>query len=227
MNTKFYNANHAYNYLLDYIIQHGEAFDNTRAIFNCGFYMDNPSENHIQNIERGWKHEYAEAEWQWYLSGDRSTAKLGEIYGKIPQIWQRMADGNGNVNSNYGYQWERGYQLDKVVAQLKDNPQTRQAAISIYDGKEINKYRHDTPCTYAVQFTVLDNKLNMCVVMRSNDLWFGFCNDQYQFSKLQEMVSERTGYKIGTYYHFAHNLHLYDDQIPEQNTLTSRARKYG
>jgi methylisocitrate lyase len=52
--------------------------------------------------------------------------------------------------------------------------------------------------------------------MRSNDLWFGFCNDQYQFSKLQEMVSKRTGYNVGTYYHFAHNLHLYEDQIPEK-----------
>jgi thymidylate synthase len=40
-------------------------------------------------------------------------------------------------------------------------------------------------------------------------------------------VSKRTGYEIGTYYHFAHNLHLYEDQLPEQNTLTSRARTYG
>jgi thymidylate synthase len=78
-----------------------------------------------------------------------------------------------------------------------------------------------------VQFTVIDNKLDMCVTMRSNDLWFGFCNDQYQFSKLQEMVSERTGDKVGLYDHFAHNLHINDDQLPEQNTLTSRAKQYG
>ena len=44
---------------------------------------------------------------------------------------------------------------------------------------------------------------------------------------LQELVSKRTGYAIGEYYHFAHNLHLYEDQLPEQNTLTSRARTYG
>jgi len=67
----------------------------------------------------------------------------------------------------------------------------------------------------------------MSVVMRSNDLWYGFCNDQYCFSKLQELVSERTGYDVGTYYHFAHNLHIYNDKLPEQNTLTSRARTYG
>ncbi len=224
---KFKNASEAFDFYYGTIPYDGHRFDNTKAMFNQGFTIENPTDRMIHNEARNFNVEYAEAEWQWYLSGDRSTAKLGEIYGKIPKIWQDMSDSNGNVNSNYGYQWERAYQLDKVVAQLKDNPETRQAAISIYDGKEINKYRHDTPCTYAVQFTVLDNKLNMCVVMRSNDLWFGFCNDQYQFSKLQEMVSERTGYEVGTYYHFAHNLHLYDDQLPEQNTLTSRARIYG
>jgi thymidylate synthase len=224
---KFKNASEAFDFYYGVIPYNGHRFDNTKAMFNQGFTIENPLDRMIHNEARNFNVEYAEAEWQWYLSADRSTAKLGEIYGKIPKIWQDMSDSNGNVNSNYGYQWERAYQLDKVVAQLKDNPETRQAAISIYDGKEINKYRHDTPCTYAVQFTVLDNKLNMCVVMRSNDLWFGFCNDQYQFSKLQEMVSKRTGYDVGTYYHFAHNLHLYDDQLPEQNTLTSRARIYG
>ncbi len=29
---------------------------------------------------------------------------LGEIYGKIPEIWKRMANDEGYVNSNYGYQ---------------------------------------------------------------------------------------------------------------------------
>ena len=64
---------------------------------------------------------------------------------------------------------------------LKDNPNTRQAALSIYDAKEIPKYENDTPCTYAVQFTILNGRLDMSVVMRSNDLWYGFCNDQYCF----------------------------------------------
>ena len=223
----FKNASEAFDFYYGLIPYEGVDFAGTKAMFNQGFIIENPWERMIDNEKREFNVEYAEAEWQWYLSGDRSTAKLGEIYGKIPQIWQRMADGNGNVNSNYGWQWERGYQLDKVVAQLKDNAGTRQAAISIYDGKEISKYKYDTPCTYAVQFTVVKGELNMCVVMRSNDLWYGFCNDQYQFSKLQEMVCRRTEYEMGTYYHFAHNLHIYNDKLPEQNTLTSRTRIYG
>ena len=109
---------------------------------------------------------------------------------------------------------------------LKNQPNTRQAAISIYDGKEICYYRKDTPCTYAVQFTVVNNKLNMCVTMRSNDLWYGFCNDQYCFSQLMQMVSERTGYEVGEYYHFAHNLHLYNDKLGMDSMLQRKADYY-
>ena len=169
----------------------------------------------ILNGERQWNREYADAEWQWYLSGDCNISKLGEIYGKIPPIWKRMADEDGNVNSNYGWQWQRNHQLDNIVAMLESNPDTRQAAISIYDAKEIDDgcYQNDTPCTYAVQFTILNNKLNMAVVMRSNDLWFGFCNDQYCFASLQMLVAYERGIQCGEYYHYAHNLHLYNNKL--------------
>ena len=212
-NKKFETANEAYEYLHDAIIQHGTDFGDTKALFNVGFYILNPLANTIANKERNWKEDYAEAEWQWYLSGNRSINKLGDIYGKIPQIWFDMADKFGNVNSNYGWQWERTSQLNIVIQMLKDNPNTRQAAISIYDAKEISDYTNDTPCTYAVQFTIVHERLDMCVAMRSNDLWYGFCNDQYCFSKLQQLVAERLNIPIGIYYHFAHNMHLYNNKI--------------
>ena len=213
MQNNFFNANHAFNYLWDYIQEQGVDFDNTKAIFNCGFYMDNPKENYIINEMRNWKPDYAEAEWQWYLSGDPSINKLGEIYGKVPPIWEKMADENNMVRSNYGWQWQRNYQLDYIVNKLKANKQTRHAAISIYDCKEHNTYESDTPCTYAVQFTILNDKLNMSVYMRSNDLWYGFCNDQYCFSMLQQLVAERLNMDIGWYYHHAHNMHIYNDKL--------------
>ena len=228
MKNTFRNADEAFKYYYNLIHADGIDFDTTRALFNIGFTLRKPEEVLITTTFRQWNEDYARAEWEWYLSGSRSTDTLGEIYGKVPYNWARMAIGPHNiVNSNYGYQWEREYQLDKVVAMLKDNPDTRQAAVSIYDGKEINQYRKDTPCTYAVQFTILNNKLNMCVTMRSNDLWYGFCNDQYCFSQLMQMVSERTGYDIGEYFHFAHNLHLYNDKLGMDSLLQTKADYYG
>jgi len=212
-NKVFRTANDAYEYLHDKIIQEGVDFAGTKALFNVGFYITDSQDNKIINRERNWKLEYAEAEWQWYLSGNRNIAKLGDLYGKVPEIWKRMADEDGNVNSNYGWQWKRNNQIDHVVNLLKYNPDTRQAAISIYDCKEYKEYKNDTPCTYAVQFTIVHNRLDMCVTMRSNDLWYGFCNDQYCFSKLQKMISNELNIEPGVYYHFAHNMHLYNDKI--------------
>ena len=221
MRNSFDNANEAYEALLDEVVINGLDFDNTKALFNCGFYIRDPQNNHITNEQRNWSLEYAEAEWQWYLSGDPSIAKLGELYGKIPPIWKRMADEHGNVNSNYGYQWQRNHQIDYVCAKLRQNKTTRHAAISIYDAKEWISYQKDTPCTYAVQFHItpvtstlgLKDKLNMSVFMRSNDIWYGFCNDQYQFSSLQKMIADRLDLEIGWYYHHAHNMHLYNDKL--------------
>ena len=212
-NKVFRNANEAYEYIHNRILLDGIDFGDTKALFNVGFYMTDPKDRKIVNKERKWSEEYAEAEWQWYLTGDPRVSTLGDIYGKIPEIWKRMADPDGKVNSNYGYQWERNAQLDMIVETLRQKPDTRQACVSIYDGKEISSYAHDTPCTYAIQFTIVHGRLDMCVTMRSNDLWYGFCNDQYQFSKLQEMVSKRLKIETGVYYHFAHNMHLYNDKI--------------
>ena len=213
MRNTFETANEAYEYMHNEIVTNGVEFAGTKALFNIGFTIEDPTNKVITNKERNWNEEYAAAEWAWYLSGDPRISKLGELYGKIPTIWKRMADENGEVNSNYGYQWKRNDQLENVIKMLKTNPDTRQAAISIYDGKTIHQYAHDTPCTYAVQFTIVQSKLYMSVYMRSNDLWYGFCNDQYQFASLQEMVAERLNLPVGTYYHHAHNLHLYNDKI--------------
>ena len=215
--NRFKNADKAFSYYKKQILDYGVDFDNTKALFNVGFTIVNPMDNWIKCSQRKWKYNYAESEWQWYLTGLPNVKMLGEIYGKVPDIWQRMANEEGYVNSNYGYQWQRHYQLDMVVDMLKKNPNTRQATISIFDGKEREKYDKDTPCTYAIQFTILNNKLNMCVTMRSNDLWYGFCNDQYCFSKLQLMVADKLEIRLGEYYHFAHNLHLYNNIIEKIN----------
>jgi thymidylate synthase len=213
MKDSFEDANEAYEYMHDRILRYGAKFGSTKALFNVGFYIENPSKKQIINVERKWNLHYADSEWQWYLSGDPNIKRLGEIYGKVPAIWKRMADSSGEVNSNYGYQWKRNAQLTHVIKMLREKPDTRQAAISIYDAKEMRKYKNDTPCTYAVQFTIINGELCMSVYMRSNDLWYGFCNDQYQFASLQELVARELDIPTGWYYHHAHNLHLYNDKI--------------
>jgi thymidylate synthase len=204
-NMIFNKAQEAFEYYYELLSNKGEEFNNTKALFNIGFKINNPLDNKIKTSWRKWNHNYAEYEWQWYLSGDKSA----ELIAKRAKIWYNCMDIYGNVNSNYGYQWNRGNQLEYVINELKHNPTSRRASISIYDAKDRFNFENDTPCTYAINFTILNNKLCMSVMMRSNDLWFGFCNDQYCFSKLQEMISNELSLEIGWYYHFVNNIHLY------------------
>lgn len=203
--TIFIHAQEAFEYLYDYILSKGEISNDTMQCMNVGFTILNPTLNHIDTKWRKWNHDYAEYEWQWYQSKSPSAIEIA----KRAKIWQSMMDENGNVNSNYGYQWNRNNQLEKVIELLRKDKTTRRASISLYDGKEIDLYSKDTICTYAINFYYQENRLCMTVMMRSNDLVFGFCNDQYCFSKLLEYVAKELDAEIGTYYHFVSNMHIY------------------
>jgi thymidylate synthase len=206
---RFKNANNAFSYFYYHIKENGIKIENTLACFNQGFYIENPLDKEITASWRNWKKDYAEYEWQWYLSQNRSVE---EIKTKA-KIWDKMHNGDNIVNSNYGWQWNRNSQLDYVINELKRNPFSRRAVLTIYDAKEWQDFKKDTPCTLNISFNIIDNKLNMSVLMRSNDLWFGFCNDQYCFSKLQEKLAKELDIEVGWYYHFANNLHLYNKHL--------------
>jgi thymidylate synthase len=203
----FIDANTAFEFWYNMINNAGVDFDNTKALFNVGFLIDQPSNNIITNKARKWKQDYAELEWRWYESGNSSAKEIA----KHAKIWYKCMDEKGNVNSNYGCHWQENNQLEYVIDELKKNPKSRRASISIYNGKDRYNWENDTPCTYAINFYIYDNKLNMNVMMRSNDLWYGFCNDQYCFSKLMILVSHELDVELGKYYHFANNLHIYNN----------------
>lgn len=202
----FESAQDAFEFYYEEINKYGDYLGNTKCLHNIGFEISNPTHRSINTPGRKFNEEYAEYEWQWYLSGERSAVDIA----KRAKIWASCMDENGEVNSNYGWQWKRGDQLGYVIRELTENPDSRRASISIYDAKDRWNFANDTPCTYAINFYIRDNELCMSVMMRSNDLWFGFCNDQYCFSKLQELVANKLELEVGTYFHFVNNLHLYD-----------------
>lgn len=205
--ASYKNSTAAFEDLYELIMQQGTLTNvGTKAMYNVCIIIQNPQDRVITTPWRKFSLKYAEREWAWYLSGNPSVAEIK----KYAPTWDKMHGGDNIVNSNYGYQWKRKKQLNKCIKQLKNNPNSRQAWISIFDGKEKDKYAYDTPCTMAVGFDIRDNKLCMNVMMRSNDLIYGFCNDTYCFSKLQEYVASKLGLEVGEYCHFAHDLHIYE-----------------
>ena len=208
------NAQEAFETLFDVIMETGQDCSNgTKQIFNTLIEIKNPSDNLINTKYRNWNKDYAEYEWQWYLSGNPNAEEIS----KRAKIWKDMMDYNYNVNSNYGYQWNRNDQLAKVIEILKKDSTSRKASISLYDGKEIDLYSKDTVCTYAINFYIVEDKLNMQVMMRSNDLVYGFCNDQYCFSKLQSLVAKQLDLETGIYTHFVCNMHIYNRHFNLKN----------
>lgn len=163
--------------------------------------------------------------------------------------------------SDDGKQWYGGYpermtngsQIQNVITRfLLDGANTRRALICIYDPnldtiKSVDKNlgtlsNLDTPCSNVIYFDIEDNKLNMKVVMRSNDVIFGLSNINYlEWSMLQGMVlnSLRTcgvsvfkWLEMGTYIHEVNNLHIYEphykqaENILELNDLTSLSARH-
>jgi len=196
----------AFENLFHYIIDKGEDFANTKAIFNQSFTIQDPTQKAIKTPVRKFNQDYAEYEWCWYMNGNRDAKEIGER----AKIWnQMMVPGTTEVNSNYGYFWKYNDQLNRVINDLKLNKETRRAIIVHYILHELDRYKYDTPCNDVLNFYIKDDKLHMTVFARSIDLVFGFCNDQYTFAKLMEFVSQRTGYPVGQMHWFITNLHVY------------------
>ena len=201
------NPTEAFELLYQDIMNDGVDFAGTKAKFNQSFTIQNPLHKVITTPERKFNQDYAEYEWNWYREGNRDAKEIAER----AKIWkQMMIPGTTEVNSNYGYFWNYNQQLKKVIKDLQLNKETRRAIVVHYLVQEMDQYKYDTPCTLSIVFCIEDDKLCMTVTMRSNDLVFGFCNDQYCFSKLQKMVALRLNKEVGWYYHFAQNLHIYE-----------------
>ena len=206
---RFKNAQQAFEHFYGYINNFGEIKEKTKYIQNVGFYINNPTDRYINTNFRRWNVNYAQREWEWYLSGNKSVEDIK----KHAKIWDSMHSGDNIVNSNYGYQWQRNDQIGYVISELIKNKNSRRAYITILDSKEHEKHEYDTPCTLSIGFNITNNELNMNVMMRSNDLWYGFCNDQYCFSMLQETIAVRLGIEVGWYYHFVNDLHIYNEKL--------------
>ena len=111
----FKNAQEAFEHYYELISKTGVDFDNTKTLFNQGFTILNPLDNNISSKYRKWNPIYAKREWDWYLSGNPNAEEIS----KYAPIWKKMMDLNNNVRSNYGWQWERNNQLQKVIEKLK------------------------------------------------------------------------------------------------------------
>jgi len=108
-------------------------------------------------------------------------------------------------------------QLPAVERRLRDDPDTRQAVISIWDARyDMGDFTpRDLPCTLVLQFMIRESKLELFTTMRSNDVWWGVAHDFFMFTQLQLSMATALGLKVGSYYHHANSMHVYIDRDEE------------
>jgi thymidylate synthase len=128
----------------------------------------------------------------------------------------RYIEPSGEFWGAYGRRIAFGNQLPAVIGKLQQDPDTRQAIVTLWDPAQDNDpYHKDYPCTLALGFSIQRGKLELDVTMRSNDVWRGFPYDVFQFTQLQLTVANVLGLQPGRYRHHTYSLHLYADDVNE------------
>lgn len=166
---------------------------------------------------------YAKREWLWYLGADKFDSSIEQY----ATMWKKLKQPDGSYFSNYG-QYIFGKndppesaetsqsQFEYVIDCLLRDPQSRRASIVLLDKDHLFLDNVDTVCTYSINFTLQDGRLDMTVMMRSNDVIFGFTNDAFCFWNLYQFVysilRQRMGpyIKQGFYTHITNSMHVYE-----------------
>lgn len=167
-------------------------------------------------------YQFMAAEASWILSGSDRVEEIAP--------WnKRIADFSDDGETFFGAYGPKVLgQLDYVVKKLLQDPDSRQAGLTIW--RENPPETKDVPCTVAMFFALRDPsdepelkaKLEASVFMRSNDVWLGTPYDVFNFSMVAHLVCARlnsasaTGRKVepGALRLTAASSHLYEEQWP-------------
>lgn len=169
----------------------------------------------IANFEsRKFNWKYFAGEMAWYLHRDNDISYIN----KFSNFWKGITNqGTNQINSNYGALVINNEQIGWVVDSLLVDNNSRQAIMFFNQPKFQFKGNKDFVCTMYANFFIRDNKLNMKIQMRSNDVFYGLTFDAPFFSFLMQSVylilkkdEKYKSLELGNYYHFADNLHFYE-----------------
>ncbi len=216
--ARFPTFSECYEATLRHVFTRPEHFVRTRGthcreVLGASFTIECPWNRFLVSPARRTNIVFSYAETLWYLGGRDDSAYLtyyapgmvrftggrtrlvGTAYG--PRIFGIPASGRPS-------QWER------VVAALREDPQSRRAVVQIFsESEKLNASNTDCSCTLALQFVLRDGVLDVVTYMRANDAYRGMVSDVFSFTLLQEIMAAELGVRIGCYHHHVGSLHIY------------------
>ena len=162
----------------------------------------------------------------WFLRGDTNIKYLKD-HGV--SIWDEWADENGELGPVYGHQWrswpdENGGTIDQiqnVVNQIKNNPDSRRMIVSAWNVAEVERMALP-PCHTMFQFYVANGRLSLQLYQRSADTFLGVPFNIASYALLLQMMAQVTGLKAGDFIHTTGDTHLYLNHLEQAKVQLTR-----
>lgn len=124
----------------------------------------------------------------------------------------RFSDDGQSLHGTYGPRMHK--QLQSCAQLLIDDPATRRAVITIYNGHLDHADSKDIPCPIDMQFLVRGEQAQLyCLAhFRSQNSLMVYPYDIFLFTMLHEFMAVGTGYPLGPYIQLNGSLHYYEDE---------------
>lgn len=124
-------------------------------------------------------------------------------------VWEEFLV-NGKFDYTYNERINAFGQLKRVIKELKENPDTRQAIIHINRESDCHNWRQKRiPCSLHYQLMIRRGALDIIYNMRSSDFDTHFCNDIWLADELRNYISEELGIMRGLFMMNVGSLHRY------------------
>lgn len=177
----------------------------------------------------------------WFLQGDTNVKYLQE-HGV--RIWNEWADENGELGPVYGHQWRswpdyNGGTIDQiqyVIDQLKNNPDSRRMIVSAWNVAEVNEMALP-PCHTIFQFytaPIADSqeltangqkpkrRLSLQLYQRSADTFLGVPFNIASYALLLQMMAQVCDMVPGDFIHTTGDTHLYLNHLEQARLQLTR-----
>ena len=230
-----------YHDLIQYVLQHGEKKTDPQKVGNiaiCGYQMRFDLDEGFplittRSMKGSWKamvHELL-----WFLSGSTKVADLNKHGVHIwdiwatPQICEPLGLEPGDLGPVYGKQWrafEGGGsqpvdQIQKVIDDLKTNPDSRRLVVSAWNPVDVEKV-FVAPCHCFFKFFHAGGNLSLHVFQRSADVPIGVPFDIAEYALLLMMMAQVTSLVPKDLIYTLSDTHIYLDQIEPVKEILNR-----
>lgn len=109
---------------------------------------------------------------------------------------------------SYTYHQRMGSQVQFVIDELRRNPSSRRAVMSIRTPDDIGS--DDPACLQHLQYFIRKGKLDCIVLFRSNDACKATFMNAFALILLQKRIADELGVPVGSYTHRANSFHCYE-----------------